>query len=437
MSLLQSDGKVYSPLSLKPMLNLLPKLTMPLLWVLIVAMWYPSPIRDRYVWIFILWIPILAARWVGQGHFLTITRQDVLWLIFFALGILNIYLAPYTRGFVMLARPLLGLVIYFSIVEMVRQHKQVGKVLSYIAVLGIVVGALALLGTEWNEKSFQFEPFLNILPTLKNSPLPPEAGLSFNANEIAGAIAYLLPVMAGAAVYHWRMKLPRLGVTLAFVLLFLSLFLGQSRLAIIGVLLALAIIIFLLIPRGKWKTAAWGALAVVTMLELIIIYNPASRQHLAGRDEDSLSGRFDIWTSALSIVGDYPLTGVGLNMFRDRRVLEKYPVPRWFPSPGATRILPHTHNEVLQIATDMGIPGAALFIAIHITAIYMAVQVWYRGDEYARAVSLSALAGLFAHAVFGMGDAITFWDRFAFLFWVVLGLLRGQHLLTTRVTENL
>jgi len=400
-------------------------------------MWYPSPTRDRYVWIFILYIPILVARAIVHKRLLTVTRIDIIWGILFILGISNIYLAPYTRGFIILARPLLGIAIYFSIIEMAREQQRIDRAVNYITVIAILVGVLALFGTQWNEKSFQFEPFLNVLPTLENLPVPPDTGLSFNANEIAGAIAYLLPIMAGIAVYRWRMKLPRIGVTIAFVLLFLSLFLGQSRLTIIGVLVTLAMIIVLLIPRGRWKFAAWAALLLVTLLEGFIIYNPVSRSELAERDEDSFSGRFNIWSSALSIVRDYPFTGVGMNMFRDRRVLEQYPVPRWYPSPGATRILPHTHNELLQIATDLGIPGLIVFIAIHVGAVYVAIETWRQGDEYARAVSVSAFGGLLAHALFGVGDAITLWDRFAFLFWIALGLLRAQHLLTTRFRENL
>jgi putative inorganic carbon (hco3(-)) transporter len=424
-------------LILKPLLTLFLKSEPLILGVLIVAMWYPSPLRDRYVWLFILLIPVLVARWALRGHIITITRLDAIWLILLVLGIANIYVAPYTRGFIMLARPVLGLVLYFYIIETARYRKRMDKALNLITVLAILTGFLALFGTQWNEKSFQFEPLLNILPTMKDWAIASELGLSFNANEIAGAIAYILPLMAGVAIYHWRMKLPRIGVTLAFVLLFLSLFLGQSRLTIIGVLAALALIIFLLIPRSKWQAIAWAALGLVMILELVVIYNPASRQALAERDEDSFSGRLNIWSSAISMVEDYPLTGVGLNMFRDRRVLEKYPVPRWIPSPGATRILPHTHNEVLQIAADMGIPGVIVFISIHIMAIYMTVQTWRRGDDYARAVSVSAGAGLLAHTIFGIGDAITLWDRFAFLFWVVLGLLRGQHLLTTRLLQKL
>jgi O-antigen ligase len=408
-----------------------------LLGLLTVAMWFPSPTRDHYVWVFLFFIPLLIVRWIVRGHIVTMTKLDGVLVAFFVLGILNLYLAPYTRGFIMLARPLFGLLLYFAIVEAARQQKCSDQSINYITVLAVVIAILAIFGTQWNEKSFQFEGIVNALPTLESLTFLKEAGLSFNANEIAGAIAYVLPVMAGIAAYRWRMKLPRVGVTLAFVVLFISLFLGQSRLTIIGVLLTLAIIIFTLIPRGRWQLFAWGALAIVTILELTLIFNPVSRQELGERDEDSLSGRFNIWSSALSIVHDYPYTGVGLNMFRDRRVLERYPVPRWYPSPGATRILPHTHNELLQAATDMGIPGIVVFIGMYLVALYMLIQTWQHGDHYAKAVSVSAAMGLLAHAIFGVGDAITFWDRFAFLFWGVLGLLRAQYLLTTRFNENL
>ena len=43
-----------------------------------------------------------------------------------------------------------------------------------------------------------------------------------------------------------------------------------------------------------------------------------------------------------------------------------------------------------------------------------------------QAVAVSA-GGLLAHAVYGMADAITLWDRFAFVFWIMLGLLAAQY----------
>jgi hypothetical protein len=38
-------------------------------------------------------------------------------------------------------------------------------------------------------------------------------------------------------------------------------------------------------------------------------------------------------------------------------------------------------------------------------------------------------AGLFAHAIYGLTDAIPLWDRFAFFFWWMLGLSGAQYVL--------
>ena len=63
-------------------------------------------------------------------------------------------------------------------------------------------------------------------------------------------MAWLIPLMAGLALYRWQQKERRWAVTLAFVLLFISLFLGQSRAALLGVFISLFIVIWLILPRG-------------------------------------------------------------------------------------------------------------------------------------------------------------------------------------------
>jgi hypothetical protein len=44
------------------------------------------------------------------------------------------------------------------------------------------------------------------------------------------------------------------------------------------------------------------------------------------------------------------------------------------------------------------------------------------------AAALAAGGALAAHAFFGIGDAIALWDRFAFLFWWMLGLTAAVYL---------
>src|SRR6185295_2259207 len=115
------------------------------------------------------------------------------------------------------------------------------------------------------------------------------------------------------------------------------------------------------------------------VLEIMIVRNvfsPAKLTDQVERDEDSLTGRFDIWKSALDIIRDYPLTGVGLNNFRNDEVRQRYPVTT-FKQP----ILPHTHNELLQFGTDMGVPGLALFGIFYAVTGWVLVQGYRKGDH--------------------------------------------------------
>jgi putative inorganic carbon (HCO3(-)) transporter len=160
------------------------------------------------------------------------------------------------------------------------------------------------------------------------------------------------------------------------------------------------------------------------------MFVPPEQQALAARDEQSVNTRFDIWQSALDIIRDYPLTGVGLNMFRDGRVRAIYPVPS-FTKP----VLPHTHQEWLQLGTDMGLPGLAVWIGLQIMVVYQLIKSYRRGNSSAKAVTAAVAAGLFAHGFFGLGDAITLWDRFAFLLWWLLGLAGAQTFLVSEKNQ--
>jgi O-antigen ligase len=77
----------------------------------------------------------------------------------------------------------------------------------------------------------------------------------------------------------------------------------------------------------------------------------------------------------------------------------------------------------------MGIPGLLVFIGLQIASIYYFYKGYRRGTSAEKAVFAAAGAGLFAHAFFGIGDAITLWDRLAFWFWWLLALGGAQYAL--------
>jgi len=116
-------------------------------------------------------------------------------------------------------------------------------------------------------------------------------------------------------------------------------------------------------------------------------------------------------------VRDHPLTGVGMNMFRENPVRALYPVPSFLQP-----VLPHAHNEFLQIATDLGVLGFVLFVIWYGVSFWSLARVYRLGEHRLKVLAIAVAGGLLAHIIFGMGDAVAIWDRLAFLLWWMFAL---------------
>jgi putative inorganic carbon (hco3(-)) transporter len=406
--------------------------------------WYPSRFpapslpdgidRADYVWLLALLLPVMAARWALQGRLWTTTPLDGWLLAFVALGIINVYTAPYeSRGLLMLARPLLGMALLLYLVELARTTGSLDLPLAAGLVLALLVGLLALGGTQWPGKAEAFDFITEQLPRVR----PFFAPGGFNPNEIAGALAWLAPLAAGLAVYPWR-RWRRGFQALAGItalLLVTMLMLGQSRSAIIGVLAALLVVILLAFPAKRERYVVLGVVIALMILQVSILLGMfANRQAgvspVSSPNLTTLHQRFAIWESAQAMIANHPLTGVGMDRFRYGPVTAAYPIR------GIERTMPHAHNEFFQIATDLGLPGLVIFSAWNLTTAYMLMACWRRGDRRARVAAVAVGGGLLAHLIYGITDAIPLWDRFSFVYWVMLGLAGGQYVLTCRETRT-
>jgi putative inorganic carbon (hco3(-)) transporter len=387
------------------------------------AMWYPIQIRNQWLWLLLAYIPFVLLKKLRFGRIIASTPLNLLLLIFLILAAVNIYAAPYTLGFPILARLLAGIILFTYAVDYGATHRHIHGLLAAAVILAGVLAAITLGASQWTMKSIVLMPLINTLPTLRGFPGFEQGG---NVNELAGAVAYLLPPMAALAIYRWRDGAQRGAVTVIFLALALGLFLGQSRMAILGVLLTLFIFAFLLIPRGIWRYTALLALTSVSLFQIVLLTDllvpPDVDFDQTDRNETSLSSRLEIYRAGFEMLADYPLTGVGISMFRYNPVRQLYPVPSF-----DERILPHAHNEFIQVAADLGMPGLLVFIGWYAVAAYMLVRLWQQGDDYTRVIATGVGGGLLAHGIYGMGDAITLWDRFIFLFWLLLSLIGGQY----------
>ena len=419
--------------------------------------------RADYISLLALLLPVLLLRFLAYRRLWTITPLDGFLLIFVLLCLLNVKYAPYeARGWRMIARPLLGIALVIHFGESARVNRRIDGLLWILIALAGLVGWVALSATHWTSKSGDFNALIDRLPHLNFFFAPG----GFNPNEIAGAIAWLTPLMAGLIFYRppfcpnivWRGKSINYRLWVwrgatggAFLLLLLALLLGQSRAAIIGVLVALLGIALYISQTEHWRWRYLLPLGVILLAIAQMAYlfglfpqfhtSPSAPTEtaatgLSARDERTLDQRFAIWESAGAMVRDHPWTGVGLSCFRLGTVRHDYPVSGYENVFTPQYVLPHAHNELIQIATDLGLPGLGVFIGWNAAAVYMLWVSWQRSNPAARIVAVATAGGLLAHFAYGMADAIPLWDRFSFIYWLLLGLAAAQYTLVQKVCRN-
>jgi putative inorganic carbon (hco3(-)) transporter len=136
---------------------------------------------------------------------------------------------------------------------------------------------------------------------------------------------------------------------------------------------------FLAVAGGLLAAALWiGVGPVVSRFEVI-------PDELSGE-----TGRTTVWRDSLGAVGDFWLTGSGASSFQ-----YVYPMYRSF---GGRRFYSWAHNDYLQVAIELGLPGLALAAALSFSIARRARSV--RRELVAAGSSLSELhAGYCAAAL--------------------------------------
>ena len=244
-----------------------------------------------------------------------------------------------------------------------------------------------------------------------------------------------------------------LCASLIATLIFLCfvLFISQSRGSYLALGITLILMMALAIPR-RWRTFyIFGIISLIgiTILvissnqgweELILRYNLSDQ---SGFTIDSIQDRLEIWPRALFAIRHFPITGMGMNTFRE--VVHKlYPLFHIAP----TVDIAHAHNEFLQAALDLGIPGLISFLSIYWICYWMLWRTWHAehfilSDEIEKTGNIIPLrrimvlglgGGLTAHMFFGFADAITLGAKPGAFFWILLGLIAGLFRLVNEET---
>lgn len=408
---------------------------------------FPTPVRS----LALLGVPFLwTARKVSLGRFIDRTPLDWPILLLLLMVLVSLY-ATYSieESLPKIGGMVLGLGVYYAVVAFAVDRRTWGLTAGAFLFGGAGVAVLGLLGTQWNLKFAFLESILARVPP-RITGLPGAAG-GFHPNEVAGALLWAAPVAcasAAVAVLGARSIARSLGRVRGAILLLVMvtiaaflvgvLILTQSRGGWIAAALVLPVLLLVLV-QGKLRRAATLLLAgsVVTAAVWIALARPDALDPLIigpqqdpspGMSLETLSGRIEVWSRAIYGIQDFPFTGMGMNTFR-RVVHVLYPLFTVSPETD----IGHAHNEFLQAALDLGIPGLIAFLALNLGAFAMLVSSWRKRAELpfseplSRALILGLGGGLAAHLIYGLTDAVALGAKPGVLWWWLLGLIASLY----------
>jgi putative inorganic carbon (HCO3(-)) transporter len=349
-----------------------------------------------------------------------------------------------------LAGMILGLGTYFALARIqTRRAWQVA--LGLLLAAGVGVAGLGLVGSHWLDKYPVFSTITAHLPT-RLTELPGAEG-GFQPNEVAGTLLWITPLSLVLALHAWQSfdwltqefgqtgaRAWRAGVTLSVPLLGGVLVLSQSRGALTGLGLTVAAGLVGLAarrfgPTGLLAGLLLGAVSLVAGRNVVLAQLVRAGVIAIGPQSISLGtfqGRLDLWVHAIDAIRVFPITGMGMNTFR---TLAPVMFPLW-PS-GFSNEIAHAHDEFLQAALDLGLPGLVAFLAIYVVAARMLWVIWRSAGRLplmpgwsARTVRLVAMGfggGLLAHLLFGLTDAVALGAKPGIILWFCLGLVASLH----------
>jgi O-antigen ligase len=284
-----------------------------------------------------------------------------------------------------------------------------------------------------------------IFTFMKKYYLEDATGTYINRNHFAGFLEMILPfavvlalrwaellfdsVSGGALTLRKIVSRTEL-VSLVFwlflaILLFAALVLSRSRMGIVSSLVSLVAILALTGTSSSrvGTRAAVAALFFVGVLGLIVWIgsDPVMTRFETLGQEYNLGGqnRISIWRDTLGLIRRHPLLGTGLGSFS-----MVYPLVQ---TAFLTLLVEHAHCDYLEVASELGLPGALLVFGSIFWVFAQTVRQYRKAEEhFDKAVSLGSIGSIAAILVHSLADFNLYIPANALVFTIVLAMARSS-----------
>jgi putative inorganic carbon (HCO3(-)) transporter len=339
------------------------------------------------------------------------------------------------------AGTLLGAAVFIAIVDSIFKQRHVALMLAAFLLGGVALACIGLLGTQWINKVSILAKTTSRLPAVIRGLQGAEEG--FQPNGVAGGLILFIPLQVALAYRLMRNASARKPERRLFVALLATLLitggvviLTQSRGGWFGLAIGLLVLLACSSRGGRW----FGGIVALAGIAAVVWLGPRKigdsiMSGIGGTSgvSGSIDGRLEVWNRAIYGISDFPFTGMGMNTFR-KVVHVLYPLSLTSPDTD----IAHCHNQLLQAALDLGIPGLVAYVALFATAISMGIFVWRHSKEaWIRCSAQGLVCGIVAQQAFGITDAIALGAKVGIFFWIALGLLAVMHRLTKLNLEDL
>lgn len=306
------------------------------------------------------------------GRKLVVIYFFIFWLItslfFSGFGILEGFFGVAGRQTGVLAYLALASLFLFVILTGTRElFERIIKVVWITSVASIIYGVIQAFGAD---------PFNWV------NPYSPVFGFFGNPNFQSSFIAMTAAAVSGYTLYENSTMKVRISGILVLLISTVIIFETESKQGYLVLFAGLAVMSYLWI-RSNERIRKFSSLFLSFQVFTIIIVLLDIFQKTPWRSilyEESISIRGDLWRAAWRMTIDHPLTGVGIDGYRDSYRLFRDEVTAGRTSGYAT--VESAHNVFLDIASGGGLPLLLAYLLIMIVVIRSSTIVVKRNSSF-------------------------------------------------------
>lgn len=239
------------------------------------------------------------------------------------------------------------------------------------------------------------------------------------------AVAVILfAILSLAFLFLAKSKLMRLLFGAAFALFLINLIGTESRGGFLS--MSVAIGVFLLFLKTRHKGAIVGGVVLLMVVTLLgynfFVSEGAVQGYFLEARQITVSYRLGWWQSAVEMILDHPLIGVGTMNF-------PY-ASQHYRNPMMPQGMYVTHNHYLQVASENGLPALLVYIGIYLFILKSMYTVMkHAEDPLLRHIALTIMASVAGLGVMAGNISVTgletYWITFA-LSVVVYNIFKAQ-----------